>query len=392
MGKSLASLLRKTAIKTALISSIALPLAFGSCKPEPKNYAPEAHLEVSPTNGDSPLKVSIKLTGSDLDGIDDIKEYKLTIDSKVIKKNTPLDTIIKFRNSGESDILYNILGEVTDSENQIGKSYDVIRVLPGKINLFIHPNDSTDNWYGSGKVILGENGNKEPINKKDLDRFVEVTSGTFSDPSDTRLYDRMDVNGDGTPNNDDLQLLAKKLNGTILYLPGEWNLLLTWAEREDWLRKMFAIDKTNEILNPEFVCFHFMYQTIINFHGYGDQKDISNILRDYPFDFSNNCRFNIPVLELTLVADNSGHGMNAVVLGDDASIFEDLGRIEPMNDSINPKIKPPYNINSKIYIRGPPTIDMTPGIWQTEYITYEIKNNIPTLTGINPRLITQREK
>jgi hypothetical protein len=385
MGKTLKNLLYTGAF---LAATSFLP----SCEPEPpepKNYAPEAKLEVSPTYGYSPLNVSIKLNGTDVDGVDDIKNYKLGIDNKEVRNaNYPLDTIIKFRNNGQSEITHNIYGEVIDSENQIGKSYELLKVSPKRINPFIQPDDSTHNWYGSGDT---DNDNL-PVNKKDLDRLVEIINGTYSNPNDTRLYDRADVNGDEKVNSDDLKILAKKVNGTILYLPGEWNLLLTWAEREDWLRKMLAIDKTNEILNPEFTCFHFMYQTIINFQGYGDQKDISNILRYYPFDFSDNCRFNIPVVGFGLSTDNSGHDINAVVLGDDASIWGNIVRIEPMNDSINPKIKSPYSISSKIYIRGPPTRDMTPGIWQTEYITYDIKNNIPTLTFINPNLVTQREK
>ena len=81
-------------------------------------------------------------------------------------------------------------------------------------------------------------------------------TGTYSNPGDTRLNDRADVNGDGVVNNSDRQLLENKLNGTLSYLPGEWNKLITKTERVNWLTKMLAIDKTDELqyIPGEWVC------------------------------------------------------------------------------------------------------------------------------------------
>ena len=116
VGKRLIHLL----IKTLLVSSIALPLVFAGCEPD-KNSPPEAKLEVNPTSGNAPLEISMKLTGNDLDGVEDIKEYNLYIQGKdVIKRSHPIDTTITFRNSGN----YSVLGEVVDKEEQINKAYE----------------------------------------------------------------------------------------------------------------------------------------------------------------------------------------------------------------------------------------------------------------------------
>lgn len=268
-----------------------------------------------------------------------------------------------------------------------------------RINPFVQPNDSTLNWYGSGDV-----NNDNIVNSQDLTRLNEIIAGTYSNPGDTRLMDRADVNGDGVVDSQDAQLLLNKLNGSIPYLPGEWNKLQTRAEREDWLKKMLVIDKTDEIAwSPSFDCTKFSFQTMINFHGSVNPTDISRIQEFYTFDLSNNGRFNIPMYGLQLVAYNlngepiNAHSINAVFIGDGIT-WDDLIRIEPQDDSINYPIGQgflsPFGTNSKFNIYGLP-IQETCGINcinPTIYIIYTVENNIPTLVFTNPDLITQRGK
>lgn len=393
MGKNLAKLL--------IASTMAMPAIFGGCeKPDEPPVEPPKDTTRPEITIFSPLENTVYSSDTIIFEWDIIeKNFKsayYTLDNHQTK--TPIGQ------SGKKNLIlpnanYQLITYTDDLSGNFSRenrnfSVDKIVVPPKFINPFVQPNDSTLNWYGSGDV-----NNDNVLNSQDLDRLVEVINGTYSNPSDTRLYDRADVNGDEFVNNDDLQLLSKKLNGTRLYLPGEWNLLPNRAEREDWLKKMLEIDKTSEIpFSSNFVCFHFSHQTEINFRGYGDSTDISRILREYPFDFSNNCRFNIPVVGLVLADYDSdtGHGMIAIVLDDEIKNLEDICKIEPQNDNINLQIGQgdlsPYAVNSGVFINGPPITDMTPGIGTTDYLIYTIKNNISTLTYINPNLITEREK
>jgi hypothetical protein len=258
-----------------------------------------------------------------------------------------------------------------------------------KINPFIQPNDSTLNWYGSADV------NKDnTVNAQDLTMLNEIIAGTYSNPSDTRLMDRADVNGDGVVNSDDAKILEDKLNGSITYLPGEWNELPTRSEKEDWLNKMLAIDKTNEVHYGNGVtCLYYADQLMINFNGF-DEKGIRKLLNVYPYDISNNGRFNIPVKEvgISYYEDGiGGHGRNTVILGGNALDWNGKSDIEPQNDQINVATEkdPVYGINSMYEI-----FDPGKDAENTLYMRYNIKNNIPTLdlNSVNPNLITHRGK
>ncbi len=100
--------------KAAIVS---IPLIAGVYGCE-KNYAPEAYLEVSPKSGDAPLEVRMEVNGDDRNGIEDITEYRLGINSEVIKSKTPIDLTRIFENEGK----VNIYGEVVDSEGEVNKT------------------------------------------------------------------------------------------------------------------------------------------------------------------------------------------------------------------------------------------------------------------------------
>jgi hypothetical protein len=87
-----------------------------SCDHE--NYPPTAILSVWPTSGSIPLKVHIKLTGSDSNGREDIVWYSLNIDNQIIKSKYLIDTSIIFFRDG----IFKISGEVIDTKNQSNKS------------------------------------------------------------------------------------------------------------------------------------------------------------------------------------------------------------------------------------------------------------------------------
>ncbi|MGY4884828.1 MAG: dockerin type I domain-containing protein [Nanobdellota archaeon] len=260
-----------------------------------------------------------------------------------------------------------------------------------QVNLLVQPNDSTLNWYGSGDVD-----NNNTRNSQDLDRMIEIINGVYSNPNDRRLYDRADVNGDEKVNSEDLDILTKRINGVRLYLPGEWNMLLTRAEKIDWLTKMFAIDLTDEIAPfPGWDCTQYMDLVYINFHGV-DVKEIPYINKIYPYDFSDNCRFNIPVYQLTMTFYDSnnqildGHGMNTVFLEKDYFNWTSKLDIEPQFDHLNVAIGEDYLDGKKTiaWVRGPPVIKVTDistedGISMIAYIMYKINNDIPSFYLLN---------
>lgn len=247
------------------------------------------------------------------------------------------------------------------------------RIIPKmRINPFIQPNDSTLNWYGSGDI-----NNDNLLNSQDLVRMTELLNGSLSNSSDKRLIDRSDVNGDGIVTIVDKQIIEDKIIGKIQYLPGEWNKLTNRTEREDWLKKMLAIDQTSEMIPPPgWVCAQYATQTLINFHGVCNRTDIKRILEETNYDFSNNGRFNIPMYFLAMVyPDIMGHAMNTVVVGNNILVWNDLCNLEPNNDDIN--VLYSLALNPTFYILGLPVLPKTGAqITWSDYCQYKVQNGI----------------
>lgn len=191
------------------------------------------------------------------------------------------------------------------------------------INNFSQPNDTTLNYYGSGDVFLD---NK--LDQKDTYRLDSLIQGTFTDPSDNRLTDRADINGDEQVTIEDKQTLESYLNGAIPYLPSHWNKSNT-AEKTSWFEKMVAIDKTDE---EDFdICYKFSIPFAINFHGF--ESLANGVDPDFPWKFSKNNRFNIPVyLVSSRAIGDKAHAINGVLVGDNPFNFYDWYFIEPQND------------------------------------------------------------
>jgi len=169
--------------------------------------------------------------------------------------------------------LYNISYAQTPTE-----AYEFIT------NPFVQPNDSTLNWYGSGDA-----NNDNIIDQNDILRLDQVAAGSYTDPNDRRLRDRCDVNGDALVNSSDKTILQSYVSGTITYLPGQWNKLQTRAEKENWLQKMLAIDRSDTtcFTSGQHIqgcdCSQYSAQMLINFNGY-IKSDLNEFLRIYPYD------------------------------------------------------------------------------------------------------------
>lgn len=266
------------------------------------------------------------------------------------------------------------------------------------VNPFIQPNDSTLNWYGSGDVD-----NNNIRNSQDLDRMIEIINGIYSNPTDRRLYDRTDVNGDKKIDSEDLDILTKRINGIRLYLPGEWNLLMLPQERKDWFNKMAAVDNSYERVFPGGNCVQHEQQAYINFHGV-ETKDIQKFMNVYPYDFSDNGRFNLPLLEVMIVYFDSegkplsqGHAMNTIIVGKKISVWEDLFNFEPQFSHTGVQVGEDYlNWTDIIFeIRGSPIISGDGFVEMEPYFVYSIKKNIPTIIPFeneNITLILEKEK
>ena len=275
-------------------------------------------------------------------------------------------------------------------------------------NPFVQPNDSTLNWYGSGDAN-GDNA----INYADVERMDDVINGTYTPNTsqDPRVYDRMDVNGDETIDNQDRTMLNNHLTTNPFFQPNwYWNKLKTRAEREDWLVKMLAIDKTNEIIQSGDVkknCRFYSNQTMINFHGFSDPIDIANFNQVYPFEWKDNNRFNLPLLDVRILDFNqqgtTGHEMNTTITGDNSRIWGDQDPIEPQTDhfSIQPGEEYLIGDNARFYIRGPPTTGFQGlpeeyEIKMNNLVAYNLLNKIPSLFWPQPGddfgQILQRDK
>ncbi len=207
------------------------------------------------------------------------------------------------------------------------------------LNPFFQP-DVNGNllWYGSADV--------DSNNVVDWNDYNAMQQGVQNDMAD--------VDGDGIAStSQDQQILSDYLNNNIEYLPGQWNYLQTRDERDSWVEKTLAIDKTdtNEWVINEWISGDFATQLYFNFFGYHDPED-PNIPDKY--DLSMNGRFNLPVyfVGAAPIGSPSAHGMNAKLTGDNPLNFDDWNPIEPQNDSMY--VQPggwniPYNSRFKIY-------------------------------------------
>ena len=213
--------------------------------------------------------------------------------------------------------------QIGDCNSPFGWSYGPQWYCDAMVNPFLQSVPTTI-YYGSG----------------------DVDSSGVIDTLDLQLMltgfqnDMADVDGDSFPSTiEDQQLLQQYLSDEISYLPGHWNLLETKEERDDWLDKTLHVDTTDQI-PPSFCCWvsgNYGTQLFFNFFGYHDTSD-TNINWRYRNRLTNNRRFNIPVYFMGVdFPVGPGHGMAAILTGDDPLNFDDWNFIEPRNDQTKAK-------------------------------------------------------
>ena len=147
---------------------------------------------------------------------------------------------------------------------------------------FSQPNDSTQNYYGSGDV--------DTSNVVNWDDYYRMQLGTQNDMSD--------IDGDENLSTfQDIQTLEKYLNQNRNYLPSHWNKLDS-LEKLNWFTKTEIIDKTDTISST--LCTDFTNAFVINYHGFPSLEDINP--EDFEWKFSKNGRFNMPVYTVATLA------------------------------------------------------------------------------------------
>ena len=183
------------------------------------------------------------------------------------------------------------------------------------LNPFNAPSRTTD-YYGSGDIDLDGT-----ITSKDLDLVREMIAGTCAPNV------RADVDGNGVIDDADLALLEAALGGATL--PGWWNSLATPSARTNWIRRVMTIDFKQLVKDQEadadWTCDDFATRCFLRFtpqvldpanplyQGYGIAQDT----------------FNLPVYVASVTAPGFGHSLNAILIGDDPTVFTNWFFLEP---------------------------------------------------------------
>ncbi len=129
-------------------------------KPIPENNPPIAIVSADPSQGEAPLTSRIKVSGSDEDGVEDIKKYYLEIGKLGIgvERTNPIDTNLVFSDYGD----YNIRGIVEDKKG----ARDTLEVL---LNILQENPSVTQSVDLKDYVRINYNLNFEEIGSVDLD-------------------------------------------------------------------------------------------------------------------------------------------------------------------------------------------------------------------------------
>jgi hypothetical protein len=253
-------------------------------------------------------------------------------------------------------------------------------VSQDKINPFRQPSQTT-RFYGSGDV--------------NSDGKVDLIDYDIMQSSSPKI-DQADIDGDGTPSTaNDKSILNQHLTQGAK-LPSDWQSI-TRTEREAWRKKMLAVDKTDTLhyVAGQWESGNFARQTHLNFYGFGDYV-FHPEETTFKYDTTNVKRFNIPIYETGVSSQSGGHGMNAILVGDNPKNFSDWSFVEPQNDSIN--VKPgtwniPLNSTVKIINLSwfyEPNLKRNLAE-ENDFLTFNIVNGIPTLASYDTtRLVLDR--
>lgn len=234
-------------------------------------------------------------------------------------------------------------------------------------NPFHHPAATTD-YYGSGDAD-----NDGSLTDDDILMAQEMAMGT-KQPSA-----RADVDGNGVVNATDIALINGALSGSTL--PAWWDQLSGQAARNAWVDKFLALDRTDEhIYEPSwFVCSDFAIQMYINGAFY--RGDLS--LTEYS---GGPTRFNLPLYDVVVTGPSYGHGINAILVGNDPLNFDDWRFLEPQTDQdVYPGMwDMPYNTTVRIWSLE---LISNGAIWKAgEQVVFSVDETGWTLEEYNPDL------
>lgn len=274
------------------------------------------------------------------------------------------------------------------------------------VNPFVQPNDSTLNWYGSGDA----NGD-DTLAWDDVTRMQELIDGTFTDPDDRRLYDRADLNGDQIVDQSDYDIMVQHFQERAPRDPAFYWANLTADEKESWLQKMLAIDKTNEAewdgQIPLWDCNNYSHQLMINVHGFSDSRDIDSLNREHTYSWDNNGRFNLPLLSAYLIDYEpflGAHEMNTIIIEDKFMGWYNQSAVEPQWDLVGVQPGEGYIMgeNTDYYIQGIPItgiLEFSSGPYASFlfYAKYHIQDKVPdegeirsNFNSYNVHLLTEK--
>jgi len=204
-----------------------------------------------------------------------------------------------------------VFSRLTASPNATGSRWGMPRLL----NPFARPLRTTD-YYGSGDANLDGT-----FDSSDL-IYTEDIVGQILNPTE-----RADVNGDGAVDSQDITAMEEVLSGSRDYLPGWWDRLETREERNGWVNKMLAIDKTDghAYQYPFFVCREFSSVLVLNNIGYD-----GSFLGE-PSEWLSPGRFNLPMYYVILAT--LPHAITGILVGDNPLEVNSWRFIEPQSDS-----------------------------------------------------------
>ncbi|MEK6829664.1 MAG: T9SS type A sorting domain-containing protein, partial [Nanoarchaeota archaeon] len=248
-----------------------------------------------------------------------------------------------------------------------------------KINPFRQPSQTT-RFYGSGDT-----------NSDGKVDSVDYNIMTASSPK----IDEADIDGDGTPSTSNDKLILNQHLTQGAKLPSNWQNI-TRAERESWLKKMIAVDKTDTLhyVSGQWESANFAKQTHLNFSGAGNYvfhpEDAT-----FKYDTTKIKRFNLPLYYTTRSASTGGHGMNAILVGDNPKDWNDWSFVEPQTDQIVQPGSQSIPLNSKVNIINlswfyEPSLKRNLAT-ENDFLTFTIVNGVPTLASYDTtRLVLDR--
>jgi len=272
------------------------------------------------------------------------------------------------------------------------------------VNNWIPPVDIYDDTHGPGRgnfYASGDVNGDDTITWGDATMMQEYREGTYiPDSADKRFPDRADLNYDGNVDESDQSMLENHLATSPFFYPSWYYPKLDRLGQEEIILKAMRIDDTEDI-GVHISSSAYGYEPVstqlyINFRGISqDNIDYLEGLGGYNYNHTDNGRFNLPVLFVSLTFRNPFGGlvgyyaMNAFVLGDYLIDWSSMCVVEPRETfedfKMNINVQPGYGNLKGDYttfdVLGPPKNPYT-GASLSQHMEYEIKDLVPTFKMI----------